>query len=118
MKTGAEVIDMEVTPDTDNQENKTAKRFLKDAEKQVRKLDNILSDLVKTSQDLDDLVAAVTTESKDVSEKDFERFNEMASVTSSVAGVLYHLTARMARKYAGKTIEPIDQSKRKALKKL
>lgn len=96
------------------EEVKTDKKILKRAEKVVRRLDNALNELHSVSRDALELHESNTA---DATEKDMDRFHEMQSVICSTCDVLYHLTARMSRKYVGKEIEPIgSMNKRKPLK--
>lgn len=106
-----------VEPQEVNEElqQKTDKKLLKRAEKIVRKLDNVLNDMNELTANSYDL-ATNDTVGTEVSEKDMDRFVELREVIQSSTSILFQLNNRMARKYAGKTIEPLGSRKRKALK--
>jgi len=100
-------VNEDVQPTTD-------KKYLKQAEKIVRRLDNVLNELNKVYNDACDLNNSIV--STEVSEKDQARFEELTSVVYASENILYQLTNRMARKYVGKEIDSLDNPKRKSLK--
>jgi hypothetical protein len=103
-------VEMSLTPTTSNldsvDEKVTSKRYLKKAEKIINKLDKVLGQL----QDIADEAIVLRDESvtTDVSDKDLQRFAEIATVIHASGDVLYHLLNRMSRKYAGKEIKPFS----------
>jgi hypothetical protein len=88
---------------------KTDKKYLKRAEKLVRKLDNVLTDLNKVTVDARTLEAEIIT--SEVSRRDEARFSEMAIILESSTNVLFQLTDRMARKYVGKEIDNLGRGR-------
>ena len=94
------------------------KKVLKSIEKATRDLDNVLSDLVGVEHDFQDIQTAFINESStDINPRDEARVNEASEVLKGVNLILFHLTARLARKHVGKDIDPVDVKKRKGLKK-
>lgn len=101
--------------DKDEKKPKTSKKVSKDIEKATRKLDNVLSDLVRVEHDFIDIRDNIV--STDVDPKDEDRLHETVDVLHAANQILFYLTHRMARKHVGKTIEPVDLKKRQSLKK-
>ena len=99
----------------DAEKTKTDKRLLKKAAKLVRKLDVVVSNLCDLEMEVGELRDWDANEYDDVEDKDNARFNEMYEILHSSTIILYHMTARMARKYVGKEVAPLE-NKRKALK--
>ena len=99
----------------EDKQPKTNKKYLKEAEKIVRKMDSLLSDIFDLRTRANDLeMNANTTE---IDSRDARRFSELVEVLSAVQGTLYWLTERMARKYVGKEISALGSIKeRKPLK--
>ena len=110
-----EALEVPATMTVEGEEVKleTKKSYLKQADKIVCKLDRILTDMVELTSTSTTLFEGCTT---DIAPKDEARFSELHHVLESTSEILYHLTARMARKYAGTEIEPL-QVGRKSLKK-
>jgi hypothetical protein len=116
MKTGNVVAIEKLETEEKETKAKTDKKYLNRADKIVRRLDNALTELVKIQQDARELESQTEIPSTEVNDKDYDRITEVADVLEGATKILYHLCARMSRKYVGKEIEPIDQSKRKSLK--
>lgn len=110
------VVELNNTPrklELDDVKVKTAKKYSKQIERNVRRLDNVLTDLNEIYNEiLDSRGKLISTE---ISEKDEDRLTEMEDVVGSAVHILYHLTRRMSRKHVGKEIDPLDV-KRKSLK--
>lgn len=95
---------------------KTDKKLLKAAEKVVRRLDRIVTDLSALSYDALRLRNWDESEYNQCSEKDQARLEEMAGIIDSSTKILFCVADRMARKYIGKQIEGLSYE-RKSLKK-
>jgi uncharacterized protein YaaQ len=110
-----ETIEVPATVTIEGEEVKleTKKSYLKHADRVVRKLDKILTDMVELTSTATTLFEGNSTE---IAPKDEARFSELHHVLESTSEILYHVTARMARKYTGTEIEPL-QVGRKSLKK-
>jgi hypothetical protein len=93
--------------------SKSTKEYTKKAEKIIRRMDGVLTDVYELAVKAAELSASDTPE---IAPKDNDRFKEMSEVLRSVECNLYWLTERMARKYVGKNIAPLDPG-RKSLKK-
>ena len=94
----------------------TDKKYLKRAEVISRKLDNEVTRLQNIVREAEELQAQTEVPTTEVNDKDYDRISEIVDVSNGVTVILHQLTKRMARKYAGKEIEPLDQAKRKSLK--
>lgn len=98
------------------EKQKTNKRYLKQVESIVRRLDGAISELNSVSVELRNFQARHGISITEIDEKDLNRTEEMEEVVSASLMILYQMANRMSRKYVGKTIEEIGDHKRKSLK--
>ena len=94
----------------------TEKKYLKRAENIVRRLDNVVTQLNKLAQDARDLEQQTELPVTEVSEKDYNRITELTVVLEAATNILFQVDDRMARKYVGKNVDPLDLKKRDSLK--
>ena len=111
----AVTVPADVTISVDK-EVKTDKKLLKAAEKLVRKLDRVVSELNVLQYEARSLRDWDSAEYSECTDKDQARLTELYNVIYASTGILFHVTERMSRKYTGKDIEPLGQD-RKSLKK-
>ena len=114
-KKNAIEVPAEITVEGEQIKLQTNKKYLKQAEKLVRRMDNVLTDVHNLVSEAENIYSNANT--TDVNEKDNARFQEPLEVLTAVQSTLYWLTDRMARKYVGKEIELLNDTKRKSLKK-
>lgn len=96
---------------------KTDKKYLNQAAKLVRRLDNVLTGLNKVAHDSRELEADMEDiPNTEINEKDFARVTELTDTIEAVAEIIYYVTARMSRKYVGKEIASLENKKRESLK--
>jgi hypothetical protein len=107
-------VPAEITVEGEAIKLQTNKKYLKQAEKIVRRMDNVLTDVHNLASEADSIYSNVIN--TEVSDKDNDRFNEIREVLIAVQSTLYWLTDRMARKYVGKEIASLGDG-RKSLKK-
>jgi hypothetical protein len=108
-------VPAEITVEGEAIKLQTNKKYLKQAEKLVRRMDKVLTDVHTLIGDADQLYSHVHT--TEINEKDSFRFQETFEVLTAVQNTLYWLTDRMARKYVGKDIALLNDDRRKSLKK-
>jgi hypothetical protein len=97
----------------ESKEPTTDKAYLKRAEKLVRRMDSVLTDLHELSFE----ATSLQSEAIETTDRDNARFSELADVLDSSCTILFYLTGRMSRKYVGKEIDVISRNERKTLKK-
>lgn len=111
-----ELMPKSITVEGEEVKLETKKSYLKQADKIVRRMDRVLTDLYTLQCEASDLSDGANT--TEVSEKDMDRFTEIHGVLLATTQTLYFLTQRMARKYVGKEIESFQDGRdRKSLKK-
>ena len=112
-----EPTQLEVSINADDVKIKTDKKLLDKAEKLVRRLDGVVTELSELREKAHELAFGENTNhAENLNSKDYDRFVEMFTVIDGCVGILHQLDKRMARKYVGKEIDAVD-SKRKTLKK-